>query len=384
MKKILIKLNLLSHLKNAEHFDVMEAIIATTSSLINSFQLLIAAWNNFIAYFGEEDILFKQSQRNEGTQEIEKAEKKRSKLFRLIKQSINLALQSKVESILKAAEILKFLVDIYRDATYVAYTENSALLTNFLQDIATDKYKASVSLLQLDNLIADLKTANDEFKEIYRRRTTEEYAFIDEKLKKARKETDLALQTVAEQTESLYQISLLQDPKSEEVTKLSEIIKIINSHLSKAESIYARRVPSYSKTKEENKEEDIDNPDPTPDPDPEIPVLPIKEQIIESSNAMRLRAVDAEVFNEIFKDSKDGFIRMKPLAESPDITSFKINSFSYDENKNINSILLPPPSKMKFVKPLDGTSVHKVWAEKNNLILAYLDGVLLPEMYDAE
>ncbi len=376
MKKILIKLSFLSHLKNAEHFDLMEAIITSAESKVTPFQLLVPAWNNFKACFEKEDELFKLSQKSDTTIEIEAADKKRNKLFRLFKQSVNLELNNSSVEKKEAADRLKFLLDVYKDISYVAYTENSALLTNFLQDLEEMRYSIPAGILQLTSLAEELKKANDLFKDLYRYRTSQEYESLEEKLKEARKESDLALFTVSEQIGSLYQIEFLKDPETEETKNLSFLIKEINAHLDKAETIYARRVPSYHK----GKDGDGGN-EPEPAPEPELITLLIREQSIESVDTMRLRIDESEEFDNALASIVGGFVRMRYVEESPDTVSFRIKAVSRDENKFINSILMSPPSKMKFNQPFEGSPVYQVWAEKDDKKIAWLQNVLLPEMY---
>lgn len=251
MSKIIVKMYLLSRLKNAEHFDLMEAIVTGVRAQMKNFPLLGGQWNTLEECFRREDEIYKSSQRVEETNVIEEADKKRARSTRRIRQFIASAAKSDNTAEREAAESLRFVVQLYKDATYAPYVENSALITNFLDDLLSEKHHEAVTQLNLQPLIDVAAEDNEAFKEIYRQRSIGAFEDIHKKLENARKETDAAFWAVCEAINNLYGVLMLESTGSEQVEGLQEIIRIVSSFLLNAERIYARRVPSYTMPKDD-------------------------------------------------------------------------------------------------------------------------------------
>lgn len=245
MEKITVKQNFLSRLKNTEHFDLMEAITSGVEFSTIVFPLIAAPWNKLTACFLTEKKYYTYSHKQEATLLIEKAETIRIKSVRRIRQAIVLQQDSKDPEVQNAVRLLLNLAHLYKDATYSSYTENSALITNFLKDLASGNYKDAACLLRLMPLIDEATENNEIFKEIYRQRTTGIHSLVKGYLKKARRETDRSLAVFANLVNSLYDVCKEEASSPEKTEELGGICRIINSFLSNAETIYARRVPSY-------------------------------------------------------------------------------------------------------------------------------------------
>lgn len=263
MKKIIVKMALLGHLKNAEHFDLMEAIVNRSKEYVVRFTVLAALWKKFVDCFRYEDEIYKQILGREETKLVEEADLKRIRSTRRVRKTIESFRNSTVEEEKAAYRQLVELNKLYSSATYRSYRENSALITNFLQDLTSERYHEASEKLGLIPLIEEAVEDNEAFKETFRDRNLDIFVTTEEKLRLARKDTDTTFSAIATAINSLDDITHLQKPGSEEAQMLQDIIARISAELKSAELAYARRVPSYNmpgaSEEEDNGNEDGDD-----------------------------------------------------------------------------------------------------------------------------
>lgn len=374
MKKILIKIHLLMHLKNAEHFDLIEGIITFVDTLIAPFSKLTTLWAQFKTSFNEENLHYKQSQKQEGTLEIEEAHHQRSESYMAIVRTAEYFIYSKVENEKKAAELLRFLLDIYKSAHLKPYPECSALLTNLLEDLALQKYSEAITTLDLAEKIQDLQTDNDHFKELYRTRSIDQYLLQEEKLAMYRQETDEALINLGDAINAAYTNALLDNPLSQETKELGDIINIINSLIKKAEDVYARRVKSYYKG---STPADPDKPDPGPAKPYEFNV---SLQIVDTGMDMKILDSNPATFaQEMVGKLEDGEVLMQ-VGEDSYFFTFK--EYYRNEQEEVIGLTVNPPEGTGLIDPFSGTPVDEAIYIKGEHVLMKFTNIQLPAIID--
>lgn len=378
MKRIIVKMNLLNRLKNAEHYDLMEAIITRVKELVLMFTVLTEPWNKLEGRFRSEDEIYKQILGQAETQLVEEAGDKRSKSTRRIRKAIDAFRHSQVTEEHEAYMKLSALAHLYRNATYMPYREDSALITNFLQDLTSEHYKDYSELLNLMPLIDEAREDNEAFKEIYRGRVETSFESSDASLSAARLDTDRALQSVSTSIDSLYNITHLENPASAELQKLGGIIDIINSELQDIERIYARRVPNYKITKKPD-----DGTDDTDDTDYSTYEMEVEKQIY-GGQFQTVIDSDPEAFAKRFGDTpldENAILYEEYNGEKSD-TSLYFSDYYYIEGKLVGitfytdrEVVLRRDGEIPGIKGSDYTYT----LERGGKVLIRLSTFIMPE-----
>lgn len=101
--------------------------------------------------------------------------------------------------------------------------EETAIITNLLQDLATSELQQAVSLIGAEKWIENLRTANEQFAKIHNDRTQEQSLIETGKTKEARQELQEAFKVLVQTINALALIN--------GVEKYQNIINLINQEL---------------------------------------------------------------------------------------------------------------------------------------------------------
>lgn len=147
MKKIL-KSNL-NNARNAEHFQFHSDVLNIFTAELAQTHQIGTLRETYLSLFKQEDTAFIQNQTYEATKEIEEKDKMRDDLFLYVKQTIESNLRCPLADKKAAAEKLSFVLNPYRSANSRPYAENTAQVTNFVDDMQSEQYAPYVAKLGL-------------------------------------------------------------------------------------------------------------------------------------------------------------------------------------------------------------------------------------------
>ncbi|GEM_PF-1859609 len=387
MKKIDSNLTLLQRLKNAEHFDLMDAVHDEVKQHKDSIEGISTVWNTFYAAFLKEDELYKISLKLEGTSEVKAADEKRDATFLELKREIEYRQYSKTEEEKAAADRLKHVLNNYKQANTAAYAENSAMLTNLIQDLRAPEYTQPVSRLGLSALVDRLEAENNAFKAVYRGRSKEDYLHRQESLSNARAVTDKAFLALTDALNAIYLSNELREKDETVRQTLGGLIDAINSYLLQSEKVYARRVPSYKTTKtgEEGTEEGTDPPVPG-----EVPRFRMKNPVVSGDphpnfgdsvgNKWSVEAEDPEAFSAVvYPDAAGGTVYFDGQEEVP---AFPVAGFlTADDGVQVNGIIMDQAEGGRnwYIRPFRGSPANPPRLIVDGVTIAILEGVEYPD-----
>lgn len=120
--------------------------------------------------FMEADAAFKTSQAFEETKKINQLDRDRDNLFVAIFDTIRLHLRLPDAAMSMAAEHLQFVLKPYAKSYQAPLDEETALITNMVDDLRKAENTQAVAKLNLGTLITQLEEANVYFDEVYTRR----------------------------------------------------------------------------------------------------------------------------------------------------------------------------------------------------------------------
>ena len=144
-------------------------------------------------------------------------------------------LLSPKEAEAQSAAMLKRVIDLYGDPRSLSYNEESAAITNFVNDMLLPANATHIELLHLADWVAILKTQNDKFQEILNERNAEFANRGNGDARQARKQIDPLYTALVEKINALIVLGQSTEATSGFVTELNEKIKYYRTTLSTRE-----------------------------------------------------------------------------------------------------------------------------------------------------
>jgi hypothetical protein len=258
MKKIVFIGSKIKNFRNAEHFQLYWSIISWLQGrLPEVLPALVSLWEAFVGVFGREDELFKHSRAYEDTELLVEKDNARDDDFREIDYIVGRRLRSGNAGEREAAARLRKVMDLYHGAPSKPYAENTALVTNLVQDLTQPLNSEAIATLGLSGRVESLAIHNLEFDALYAQRTDEHTARENAgKLRIVRVETDAAWLALAEAVNAFYIANEYGGGDAVLREQLDELIDGVNGRTAEAEAAYRRHRHHARNTAQE--EEEID------------------------------------------------------------------------------------------------------------------------------
>ena len=228
MKEIL-KANL-NNARNAEHYQFHSDVLSIVTEEVAAAQKIESLRSEYVALFEKENAAFIQNRAYESTKDVEAKDRERDDLFLYIKQTVDSNLYCPVANKKATAEKLSFAMKPYRSANTKAFAENTAQVTNLVQDLQSEAYAGYVELLGLTEAVAQLQVANNEFNAIYMGRSGEKLVRAsNENMKSIRPKVDTAYRSLASAINALYQVNSLITRSATTEVELGGLIDGVNA-----------------------------------------------------------------------------------------------------------------------------------------------------------
>ena len=228
MKEIL-KANL-NNARNAEHYQFHSDVLSIVTVEVAAAQKIESLRSEYVVLFEKENAAFIQNRAYESTKDVEAKDRERDDLFLYIKQTVDSNLYCPVATKKAAAEKLAYVMKPYRSANTKAFAENTAQVTNLVQDFQSEAYAGYVELLGLTEAVAQLQVANNEFNAIYMGRSGEKLVRAsNENMKSIRPKVDTAYRSLASAFNALYQVNSLITRSATTEAELGGLIDGVNA-----------------------------------------------------------------------------------------------------------------------------------------------------------
>lgn len=264
MKKI-PAITYLPRARNAEHYNLQEALLKAVSAQFATKYKLDSLRNAYQTLFEKEDSIFLQTRAFADTKELSAKDAVRDRYLRLFKATLLSKELGLSEDDAAAASRISYAFDPYTDAAARPDAENTAMVSDMVKKLQSDTYAADLTKLGLTEIVAALKKANDEFAESYSHRADEKrIRTMNENLIEIRPLVDEAARKLFEAINALY---LVNDAIEKDVAKSAEIgavMDAVNAQIVQfAETLSRRGVGKKAKVDPDDKP-DITDPTPTP------------------------------------------------------------------------------------------------------------------------
>ncbi|MDR2496785.1 MAG: DUF6261 family protein [Tannerellaceae bacterium] len=258
-------------LRIGEHEYFYSALIAVLNALVGTVPSLVPIFTVLKNKVASEAELYKIVLASALTPELLFLHRQRISAFGLFKHTVGHAEFSKVAAVLQAHNILRPLVNTYKNIGKGSYMNISGMFSNFIIDCEKAEYSPFLQTLALILLLAEMKNVNNQFKDKFIERAIDkENVSRKGSLASARTEVDGAFEIFIDAINSAYLLNELgaKDPTLR--ANLTNLIVPINAELTEVKNLLAHR--GHHKPKDDGKEDGgTQTPitPPTPPPPPE-------------------------------------------------------------------------------------------------------------------
>lgn len=366
------RLGVFNYLRNGEHFQLHWTLHDFLTDKVTDFTPLSTIFATYKNLFEHEDIVFKHNARMVGTMAIKAADRVRGDAFRAMRMTVkgltlNIDLPNR-----KLADDLLLIIDNFKRAPYKAYAENTAYISNLVEELQIPANFEKVEELSLDGLLTALDESNIAFRSLYNHRSEWlEAQKMQGSMRDIRRPLDLAFRNVASAINSLHEVNELGEKNADTRQKLEVMIVGINAHIDNALRVIAYRSPGHSS-----------KPDPEPEPGPGPVVEPFRftaqrQSFSFSSNKMSIEAADHDAFRNGVDESMIGAIVNFQTDDRPN--RFTISDIIYVPGELAEGLYLVPTDEQDLLGSFSGPQMT-VEGIQDEQVVIIIDGVQAPDL----
>lgn len=255
----------LQRARNAEHYNLQEALLKAISAQFASKYKLDPLRNAYQTLFEKEDAIFLQTRAFADTKELSEKDAVRDRYLRLFKATLLSKELGLSEEDAEAAKRVSYAFDPYTDAAARPDAENTAMVSDMVKKLQSDTYAADLAKLGLTEIVAALKKANDEFAESYSRRADEKrIRRMNESLLEIRPQVDEAAAKLFEAINALYLVNEAIEKDVEKSAEIGAVINAVNAQIVQFSETLSRRGAGKKVKVQPDDKPDITDPTPTP------------------------------------------------------------------------------------------------------------------------
>lgn len=241
MKKI-PEILYLARARNAEHYHLQEALLKAVTEDFATKYKLTSLRKNYVDLFKEEDAVYLQTLGYADTAELSAKDAVRDKYFRFVRLTIESKQLSLDDKEVSAANKLAFIMKPYTLAASKPDAENTAMVSDLVKKLQSDEYAPYVKTMGLTDAVTALKTANDDFDEVYSHRAGEKKTkAVTDNLLKIRPRVDAAFLKLSEAINALYLVSEVIENDTEKTTEIGVVIDAVNAEILQFSETLSRR-----------------------------------------------------------------------------------------------------------------------------------------------
>ena len=219
------------HLKNSQHFSLMEAFKTVLNDANFTAAKLVALITAFLTCFSNEDHWFMQARASEVIARRDAADKLRDKLYTKLFTLVRLWRDSGNTLLEAAAEALVKVFRLYAVNTNAQIDAESGQMDNLINDLSTAAMQANIETIGGKWLFDEMKAAHEEVKSIRLEQGQEESEKVAGALRKARKESDAAYDAILAAIEAFATIADDPSPYEAFIRRWNGTLKIYQDML---------------------------------------------------------------------------------------------------------------------------------------------------------
>ena len=213
---------------NAAHYEYLQTVIRRTDEIRLENDLWHRAISEFRQAFEKEDAAFKRYAASLKTAPLRDADAERDRLYASLRDAVKAFAKFPIAEMSQAAEPLLRIIKNYRINTAENYMKESGNIENLLQDMSA--YRDQLRLLKLDGVVAQLKTKNNEVRQLIAERNEERGDVVLGELAAARRVSDEAYAAVVFYTNAYFAMNPDRCEAEDLVKRMDEDLEYFRKH----------------------------------------------------------------------------------------------------------------------------------------------------------
>lgn len=214
-----------ARLRNNEHYqfmtDVKTAVDAATPAALN----LEAVYPEFVAGHDGLNQALLVDQGSTKTEQLMEIDMLRDRTWSAIYARVRATLLCPVDEEVEAAKAVKRVFDLYGNARNMSYNEESAAITNLIDDLEKQKNAAHVTTMGMDNWLSALKQQNSDFIALLDARNAELASRESGDVRAAREVVDPAYEKMVLRANALVELNMASPELQTFIRELNQRIK---------------------------------------------------------------------------------------------------------------------------------------------------------------
>jgi len=180
----------LHNLHNNEHFQFMTDLDKLIILYLAAELGIDSLYTAFKSALTAEDTAIRIELGSIKSKTIEQLDKLRDRILTAITLRIKSALLSPFDDEIESSEVLMRVIDLYGDVRNISYNEESAAITNLVNNMQTRTNITHATKVGITTWVAELKRVNEQFMVIFNERNTELSVRDSGDVRSARKQLD--------------------------------------------------------------------------------------------------------------------------------------------------------------------------------------------------
>ncbi|MFV0592094.1 MAG: DUF6261 family protein [Draconibacterium sp.] len=221
----------LARMRNNEHFqfmvDVDNGIKKATSAALQ----LDTVYPAFTSALANENTTLLIDQGSVKTEQITALDVTRDRTWSALNERVKSSLMSPIEAEVEAAKAVKRVFDLYGSVRNMSYNEESAAITNLIEDLEKTKNAADCTTLGITAWVAALKQQNIDFQSMLELRNVELAAKDSGDVKAVRDEIDPIYQNIVKRINAQVTLEIATAVTETFIKELNQRIKYYDDTL---------------------------------------------------------------------------------------------------------------------------------------------------------
>jgi len=240
----------LARMRNNEHYQFMSDVSKAIEKATPTALQLDSVFPGFTATLGRLNACLLVDQGSATTEEITAMDVTRDRTWSALNERVKSSLLSPIEAEVSAAKAIKRVFDLYGNVRNLSYNEETAAITNLVEDLEKTKNAADCTTIGITGWVAALKQQNLDFQALIDSRNVELANKDSGDVKAIRDEIDPIYQNMAKRIDAQVTLEIATAVTEAFIRELNQRIKYYN------ETITARAARANS-TEEESPAEPV-------------------------------------------------------------------------------------------------------------------------------
>jgi hypothetical protein len=226
----------LHNLRNNEHFQFLTDVDVLIAKLLATELGLNGVYPNFKDALAAEDKAMRVELGSSKSKPVEDLDKSRDKTWNAIFRKAKATLLSPFEEEAQSAVLVMRIIDLYGDPRFLPFNEESAAITNLVNDLQVPANAVYVEEIGLTAWVEELKKQNMNFQELFNDRNAEYSGRESGDVRATRMIIDPLYQKIVDKVNATLELEVAKPTATAFVGEINQKIKYYKTVLAARES----------------------------------------------------------------------------------------------------------------------------------------------------